>query len=692
MSLPARQAGAAGARAARKAVNVLRSLQQSTPAGAGVEMTSLVEALPYFGLAQLIDCASHFGQRGRVVGPVAAEVAAEIGRRLRRSEEGAEKTGLSDMARNLNAKEVTTAFYAFSKLSPQMPEYRAFYDAVADGLVERRWELEGMKAALIGTALADTETRLSDALPAVVKPVLRELAESQEARDAMGADELRFLIHAAVRLPELSALQVEALASCTEQLVGSTSFSVQAHLAVSWLRLKPPASAKGVHLDVLETCCKMLATHAKSHYPAHPLPREGLAPAIADLLAREAEKNAPPLTPPVLQNITKGLVQISWGLQRYQLGHNPSRSLSIDDWAEIVDSLMTFCEGHLPKNRSTAPLWAREALYHVLWRAQQRKRRSDEAPEHRTQLSSLRILLRLLKRHKPSPVADPEFFQWASRLVVLHQKDPKSSTDAVELMTLVSDLVPFLPEDQRSALARLVMTRTESPEIATATARTASASIARRLLDVEAESDNGRAVAVAGRVAWSSTKTRTTVALDAKKTRLWNLLATSPETVLTVQEPKEELVAESATLQAKAEEQQPEIVAAERAAQVEEGSARAPPSATVEELQQMLQGALQRVEALESRLQDQERDVANKHQLDDACDKSSDESGGWLTSILTAPVEQIQPSAAAMTLHLRRSFSFEDFRRSQSARLQSERLRVAVPPDHFPLWPITMKK
>lgn len=206
--------------------------------------------------------------------------------------------------------------------------------------------------------------------------------------------------------------------------------------------------------------------------------------------------------------------------------------------------------------RCLAVLTQRRTPHSRLWRAQQRKRRSDEAPEHRTQLSSLRILLRLLKRHKPSPVADPEFFQWASRLVVLHQKDPKSSTDAVELMTLVSDLVPFLPEDQRSALARLVMTRTESPEIATATARTASASIARRLLDVEAESDNGRAVAVAGRVAWSSTKTRTTVALDAKKTRLWNLLATSPETVLTVQEPKEELVAESATLQAKAEEGQ----------------------------------------------------------------------------------------------------------------------------------------
>ncbi|CAK9069458.1 unnamed protein product [Durusdinium trenchii] len=75
---------------------------------------------------------------------------------------------------------------------------------------------------------------------------------------------LHLQIHAAVRLPELSALQVEALASCTEQLVGSTSFSVQAHLAVSWLRRVPSASISKVHLDVLETCCKMLATHAKS--------------------------------------------------------------------------------------------------------------------------------------------------------------------------------------------------------------------------------------------------------------------------------------------------------------------------------------------------------------------------------------------------------------------------------------------
>ncbi|CAJ1435108.1 unnamed protein product [Effrenium voratum] len=36
----------------------------------------------------------------------------------------------------------------------------------------------------------------------------------------------------------------------------------------------------------------------------------------------------------------------------------------------------------------------------------------------------------------------------------------------------------------------------------------------------------------------------------------------------------------------------------------------------------------------------------------------------------------------------RRSFNFEEFRRAHSARLQTERLRVAVPPDHFPLWPI----
>ncbi|CAL1172197.1 unnamed protein product [Cladocopium goreaui] len=702
MALPA--ARRIGAQAALKANNVFRTLQKvNTPAGEGVEMTTLVEALPYFGLNQLVDCASHFGQRGRVIGPVAAEIAAEIGRRLRRSVDA----GVS-MSQNLNAKEVTTAFYAFSKLSPQMPEYRVFYDAVADGLIERRWQLEGMKAALVGTALADTETRLSDALPAVLQPVLQNLSESEKAREEISVDELRFLVHAAVRLPTLlSEKEIEALAECTERLVASSAFSVQAHLAVSWLRLTPPPNAKGVHLNALELCCKMLASHSKSHYPAHPLPPQGLSPAVEALLAREAEQNAPPLTPPVLQNITKGLVQISWGLQRYQWNHDPSRrSLGIDDWTEIIETLMAFCEAHVASKDSGStrvPLWAREALYHVLWRAQHRRRAKsyDENLADMARLKSIRSLLSLLKRYKPSPPADPQFFQWAERVVRAHQK----AGDAVELVTVISELVPFLPDHQRSTLARLVMTEPKADTSATWSSATSSSSeSARAASSATARSESsesarrmfldGASSLKAPVVLSSRPEMMQTGSAQRSHGRLWGMLASpeaAPSESLRVKEPASQIPVES-SLKAEAEERQRIQATAEfREETVEERSST--PHAAVEELQEMLRSALQRVEALESRIQDQERQAANKQNepFDDACNKSlGAESGNWLTNILTAPAEQIQSSAA--TLHLRRSFIFEEFRKAQSARLQSERLRVAVPPDHFPLWPITMKK
>lgn len=697
MSLPA--ARRIGAQAALKANNVFRTLQKvNTPAGEGVEMTTLVEALPYFGLNQLVDCASHFGQRGRVIGPVAAEIAAEIGRRLRSTDAGV------SMSQNLNAKEVTTAFYAFSKLSPQMPEYRVFYDAVADGLIERRWQLEGMKAALVGTALADTETRLSDALPAVLQPVLQNLSQSEKAREEISVDELRFLVHAAVRLPNLlSEKEIEALAECTERLVASSAFSVQAHLAVSWLRLTPPPNAKGVHLNALELCCKMLATHSKSHYPAHPLPPQGLSPAVEALLAREAEQNAPPLTPPVLQSITKGLVQISWGLQRYQWNHDPSRrSLGIDDWTEIIETLMAFCEAHVAGKDSGStrvPLWAREALYHVLWRAQHRRRAKsfDENLADMARLKSIRSLLSLLKRYKPSPPADPQFFQWAERVVRAHQK----TGDAVELVTVISELVPFLPDHQRSTLARLVMTEPKADTSATwSSATSESASSASSPTFGRSESSKSRRMFLDGATSLKapvvlSSRPELTQTGSAQRShgRLWGMLA-SPSAAPSesrVKEPASQIPVES-SLKAETEERQHIQVTTElREETVEERSST--PHAAVEELQEMLRSALQRVEALESRIQDQERQAATKQneQFDDACNKSlGAESGNWLTNILTAPAEQIQSSAA--TLHLRRSFIFEEFRKAQSARLQSERLRVAVPPDHFPLWPITMKK
>ncbi|CAJ1435107.1 unnamed protein product, partial [Effrenium voratum] len=247
------------------------------------------------------------------------------------------------------------------------------------------------------------------------------------------------------------------------------SFSEQAHLTVSWLRLTPLPSAKEVHLNTLEACCKMLGSHKRSFYPAHPLPREGLAPAVEALLAREAEQTAPPITPPVLQNIARGLVMISWGLHREGGSKNPNRSLGTDDWAKIMQMLMAFCEDHMStKARRSLPFWARETLFHVLWRAQHSNFRHDAAPEHVTQLGSLLALLRLMKQHPPKPEAKPEFFQWAAKVVTGHQQ---VGSDSVLLMQVVSEVMPFLPELDRNVLARRILSPDAPPTVAIPTQR-----------------------------------------------------------------------------------------------------------------------------------------------------------------------------------------------------------------------------
>jgi len=302
----------AGAGLAQQAASVLKAVVQgpeAEPAGYGVELPRFLQALPYLSHAQLVQCSSHFGQRGQAVGGVASALASELSWRLKPRGEASDSARLRE---NLRADEVTTVFYAFSKVTPQLPEYRLLYEAISDGLLEGQWSLNHLQSVLIATALADTDTRLTDAMTAVLQPLLTALVENPQVREDITVDTLRFLVHAAARLPSpgLTGKELEALADCTISRLRGSSFSKQAHLMLSWLRLVPPPSAKEAHFKALQACGQALTKQKKSHMPAHPLPQEGLAPLIADLLAREALQDAPPLTPPVMQDIVKGLVAI----------------------------------------------------------------------------------------------------------------------------------------------------------------------------------------------------------------------------------------------------------------------------------------------------------------------------------------------------------------------------------------------
>jgi len=707
----------AGVRAAQQAWKVYRSVMQGAE---GVEARVFQQALPRLEVRQLVDCSKHFGQRGNAVGPLAAELAGEVSRRLQSKElapvaEGAANAASS--ARSMNSQEVTAVTYNFSKL-PQLPEYAVLYNAVADGLIDGAWQLNRLQSVLIGTALADVDLRLVDALPVVLRPVLAELA-SEEARNSIAFDELRFLVHASVRLPNIAVQDIETLADCTKRLLVTSkgNFAARAHLAVAWLRLTPPAGSKEVHLETLRSCCVALMDFERSFLPAHPLPREGLAPAVSSLLAREEEQTAPPLTPPAMGEIIKGLAQISWGLERNKMSAPKNRSLGIDDWAEIMQKTVGFCEAHSTSfvvehsqvNRPlTLPVWAAEVLYHVLWRAQKLKPASDSGTDL-VEFESLLKLLRMVRRHRTKPAPDAEFYSWAAQLVVAHHEAGTASRG--QLAEAVRELVPHLQRQDSSSMAQLShelagiskalssasspgmfvsedAARQKGPRLFVGSERASSsvhlAASARRLpSEVKLEAEPMRSVTSAPSVALA--------ARASAGGRLWGMLAAHGTTA-----PRTESVRVQAPV--------PKAELAERK----------PVSATdamqkAEETQQLLAKALERVEALEAKLKEQEERREAKmttrtystsarerrtHKADESpksLQDSLEESSGWLAGFLPSPVDTIQPSPAAATLHLQRGFKFEDYRKSQSPRLQMERLRVLVPPDHFPMWPLPKK-
>ena len=170
-----------------------------------------------------------------------------------------------------------------------------------------------------------------------------------------------------------------------------------------------------------------------------------------------------------------------------------------------------------------AQLQPRHCRSQRLWRAQHRRRAKsyDENLVDMAQLKSIRSLLSLLKRHKPSPPADPQFFQWAERVVRAHQKNG----DALELVKVVSELVPFLPENQRKTLAQLVMTETKSEAT---TSSTPLQSEPKRFLDIDVGHARGHGHSSKAPLILSRSEMPTRSTPQRSGGRLWGMLAASP--------------------------------------------------------------------------------------------------------------------------------------------------------------------
>ncbi|CAK0869022.1 unnamed protein product [Prorocentrum cordatum] len=814
-------------RAAQQASKTLKAVLDGpgtpAPAGWGVDLGAVQQSLPLFRASELVALANHFGQRREVVGDIAAEVAAEAGRRIcpRAAVGGAEPqvarpeghrldpAAHKDAAAvwSLSAREVSFVVFSFSKITPQLPEFACVYEAVGRGVLAGAWNFTRLQAGLVGTALADSGCCLEDALPALLRPRLAELVAEREGAHEMVVDELRYLVHACASLPEHSRVdvhEVEALAARTRELVVSANFAKAAHLVVGWLQLEVPLGSKRAHLEALRSCCDQL--HGlKPHYPAHPLPSGGLAPAMAQLLAREKDLQGrgPPLTPPALRSLTHALVEISRGA-RWEAVRR-SRSLSFDDWAEISQLVVGFCDAHRAEVaadnalRAEAsggrplPGWAAEALGHTFSEAFQQPAPGGAPPD----LGALLTALRLLHHYRPFPAPSQAFFAWAAAQVTEHhgRSTAEGGGGAAALAEVVGELVPRLPAADRGRLAALLLgarprgrpaavalglpPRASDLTAATEGAERPPASPRPRLLAgpaaaapeqvqaspgalgvVPAAAPGGHslgAVLAPAAAALSATSSGPGVGARAGGggSGLWGLLRPArpegPGAVLAVAAAAAaEAARPPATVAIDAAAARPTVSAPSEHAHAEVSlSAEAPPApqavagmaaapgvavapseptegcspSEIDELMESLTSALHRVEALEARLQ--EREAAGRAAelqaaqaaveaplpaaaaaaaspsrapvqgsrrwrvadtaLADEVNAQAAAFRGWVPGAL---LQQAGPGAVGCE---RRAFSFDEFRQTNSAQLQSERLRVLVPPDYYPIFPAAKK-
>lgn len=749
---------------------VVKGPAAPAPAGWGVDLKDFRKALQWLRWRELTAFANHFGQRGTVVTAIATELAEEIGRRLASTTSSASSSAVSSPAvaaspaarpsRNsdsavlsaealssVSGGDVAAIVYSFSKLKPQLPEYAHVYDAAAEGLRRNTWNLNRLQAALIGTALADVRLHLSDALPAVLRPVFRQLAQVPESYSSLTLDELRYLLHAASHLPQpgLTSEEVELLAGCTHRLINGASFARAAHIAISWLRVHPPRAAKEAHLQALGASCVQLYGQPPRSNPAHPLPEEGIGPHFANFLAREDQQDPPPLIPPRLREIVNALVRISIRLRGDAL--NRSRSLSFEDWIHMAPLVLEFCEVHgiVRKEQAEAgvpsavPNWVAEMLAHIISRARQEG--STEAPPVRVE--ALLTLLRILRQYRARPTPDDRFFAWAAQQLARHRETGVESDGL--FAEAVSELLPRLPEAERHKLALLFVSRHRvradapgaivSPLMDVGAAAPSSSvsaadgTVSPKLLDLiqtRAESGVTLAVAHAPREVRQGAAAPALLRASGSSGRLWGLLsdpevdaATQQAATQTVEAQSPLLGAQPAVPSAEADrsaaDAAAELLAATHAsAPVAPEMVTEPPTGQpvgdrtahdMERLTARLEQALERIEVLEARATSKtaspERSASSSRSS-----RPSDVEGdepmsmapepapfkGWASAFNGGLAGVAVPHAAHNGLQqvqsFARPFNFEAFRRANSQQLQAERLRVLVPPDHFPMWPL----
>lgn len=773
---PARDAAHLAARRASQIFRaVTRGPQPPAPAGWGVEPEKFRGALPWFRWRELVVFANHFAQHGSVANDLAVDLADEVGRRLNPStaeEVNADSHGTSSSSRgghsvHANAassiafpgssQEVAAVVYSFSKLTPQMPEYAPVFAAVAKGIAQREWKFSRLEAGLIGTALVDVQLHVSNALPGVVRPILQDLHRTSEEENAgvydqaVTIDELRYLVHACTCLPSpgIKVEEVEVLAAYTQRLIGSANFAKAAHLVVSWLQIRAPAKAKRHHLDALGAVCARISGERATH-PAHPLLIARLGPALARLLAREAHRDPPAITPPLVREVVIALMQISRGmLTQADIRPPKGDALNFVDWVNIIQLVVAFCDEHGhetdPDTSRTLPGWAAEALGYVVLRAHRPLARRSP-PD----LDSLLTILQLLRRYKAKPAPDSAFFIWVAKQLAVHHQ---SADDSMVLAEIVGELVPQLPPAERVRFAkRLFQKPVEHMSTSTqsdSTIVSEEPSSTRRLLQ-----DPGTVVPTPGvtRVTPVSVSKGPSVARSSRKPsvslnamemrtrsgdaqdRLWGKLGDVPaesnvETTGHSRTDSNEVAAPLTTMQsthpdetaAPAEEVDQMMDKNREPAEDIPITSRAHYQPPIQDLHAQLQAALKRVEALETKLEEQSaglrdevenlrsRTVAAEVKVD-AMPKNppplSEASAmpqlpSWPPAFFL-PEETDRPvqprtdlsnhgmsSSSRATLQLRKPFDFEQFRRAESQGLQNTRLRVLVPPD--PMQPFPRK-
>lgn len=696
-SLGTRQA----AQVAAEQVNaVLRSVlngPQKPAAGYFVDLKNFRRSLPLFRWNDLTNSAHHFGKCGAVLPEVSGQVAAEVANRINAA--AGPRGQREQNIPMVMSREITTICYSFSKLKPQLPEYQPLYQAVAAGIERNAWDLNTLQLAQIGTALADAGERSAlDVLPAIARAAINQMKD-------FGIDELRYTLHVAANArPGLDAEAIVVLASKAAVATGTdnntkrdlATFAELAHMLVSLLQIEPPqghADVTRVHRESLDAIVLKLGK-LKPSSPAHPLPTGGMAPILANFIKRAENHEVLPLTPPVFSRIIEGLLRISKGFRP----NAKNNSLNFSDWVSIMGTIADFCAAHSARpavHKGELPNWTHVAFRHTLQVA-----KSGDAPPD---LHSLLTLSRMVLRFGLPPQTD-QFFPWAADQVQAIVAD--GNADGIEnrnvLAALVSELVPALPYAKRVQLAKTLAVarpkaqhkpqqkdQIQTKRLLSKTSGILMPTLSKPVCDSEARF---RPAPTPAESLWGKLVAPVT---NIERSRLPQAASGKVEA---------ERVSDIQVSTAEFD------IATQRAAteQVENSRGSKVARADLESLHDKLQQALQRVEALESKLERQieERSECQaltkvETKMTSSKSKSTEGEGSCkppaffsifspsaiLSSGLGAAVVAANPNPVANILHVGQPFSFDTIRRAESPKVQAERLRSVFPRDHLPAWP-----